>query len=181
MSTAQGNLRGISDAAVSELSQIAEQVTFRAGEVVFQRGARSDHALLLLSGRLSVSVDGTGGRERNVGDIWPGELVGESVLFEPDARRLAWVRATTASTALVLPPALLEERRDSPAVQALQAHLISLLSRRIRSTDLAIRKSWQAQRKAEPRAQKTTAPQDAADAAPLTFTERLRALLGGRR
>ena len=57
-----------------------------AGETLFTQGDPGDSAYLLVSGRLLVSSEQTDGSSQVVGEVGPGELVGEYALIMDRAR-----------------------------------------------------------------------------------------------
>lgn len=160
--------RSVPRPALRELVSLAPPTRFGAGHAVFEEGAPADVALLLLSGRLVASV-GTGDNAKQVGDIRPGEIVGEQGLFIPGGQRSARVVAAEPSVALLVTPELMDHAARNPAIVALEQHLLGTLARRIRATNQAIQMAW----KADPPAD--TSP----DARPRTIRERLSALFGG--
>lgn len=93
-STTQGlrSLRGVPDDERESLERLAERKDYYPGQAVFCEGEPADFALLLLEGRLSVAVETARGR-RIVGDVWPGEVVGETALLGLGSTRNATVRA----------------------------------------------------------------------------------------
>lgn len=160
--------RGVDRSALHELVILAPPVRFQRGVEVFAQGAPADVALLLFQGRLLASVCSAEG-DTQVGDIRPGEVVGEQGLFVPGGQRSARVVAAEPSIALVLSPELMDHAARNPAIVALENHLLGTLARRIRRTNQAIQQAWKAQ------------PLESADAAPRkrTLRDRLVALFGG--
>lgn len=122
---------------------------FPAHAVMMQQGEAARSAYLVVQGRLGVSVESAGGGLREVGDVMPGDVVGESALFGTGGQRSATVRTRSEVWALELTPALMADLRGTRLLVAIQRHLMEVMSRRLRSTDLAIRKAWQEQRQAE--------------------------------
>jgi CRP-like cAMP-binding protein len=158
---------------LEHLLELSDEVHFAPGQVVFEPGTLADHALLLVQGRFEVELpDGS----RTLGDVWPGEIVGETAFFHDAPLRTARVKAVLPSRAAVITRELLESQRGTRGVATLQAHLVAVLARRIHSTNLAIRKAWQEQRAAEGAAR---APTREPEPAPPTLGERLKDLLGG--
>lgn len=133
--------RGVQPRALAELCALAPPVRYAAGEQVFRQRDPADVALLLVDGRLVVSVR-VGEVVRQVGDVKPGEIVGEAALFSPNGHRSATVVASAPSTALKLSWYMLERAPLNPAVIALEQHLLGALSRRIRKTNQAIQAEW---------------------------------------
>src|SRR2546423_11952609 len=62
------------------------------GDILFHQGDEGDSLYVLIHGRLSVSVTADDGRERVVGEIGRGEVVGEMAVLTGDPRS-ATVRA----------------------------------------------------------------------------------------
>lgn len=132
---------------------------------VFWEGDPARMALLVVNGGLRASVQGSTGKVV-LGRCRPGEMVGESALFGGTGSRNATIEAEVASVCLELGPELFE-RTDDPVVMALEQYLVATLARRVRATNLAVKKAW----KASGAATET--------AAPLTLRQRLARLFGG--
>ena len=160
--------RDVPQKALSELCILAPPVNFPIGATVFEQGKTSDVALLLINGRLDVEVESRGQR-REVGQVHPGELVGEQALFSRGGERSATVRASTASSCLLLSPEVMEQAQSNPAIMAIERHLLATLARRIRRTNQEIQKIWKETGDLQPPEQTTT------------LVNRLRGLVGGRR
>jgi len=154
--------------ALGELCILAPPVQFPIGAMVFEQGKTSDVALLLIDGRLDVEVESKG-QHRQVGQIHPGEIVGEQALFSRGGERSATVRAGTPSSCMLLSSEVMEQAQANPAIIAIERHLLATLARRIRRTNQEIQKVWK----------------EAGDMAPpegkKRFADRLRDLFGGRR
>lgn len=127
--------------ALAELCSLAPPVRYATGDVVFRQGDPADVGVLLVDGKLVVSVR-VGEVVRQVGDVKPGEIVGETALFSPNGKRSATVVAAVPSTALKLSWYMLERAPQNPAVIALEQHLLGALVRRIRKTNQAIQAEW---------------------------------------
>ena len=160
---------------LERLLELAEEVRFEAGQVVFEPGTPATHALLLVQGRFMVELpDGS----KTLGDVWPGEIVGETAFFHDAPLRTARVKAVLPSQAAVITRDLIESQRGTQGLATLQAHLVAVLARRIHATNLAIRKAWQEQRAAEAEKKKAAmAPEPQHE--PQTLGERIKDLLGG--
>ena len=162
--------RTVQRAALNDLVALAPPVHFNRGDRIFETGANADVALLLISGRLVASV-GEGKDARTLGDIRPGEIVGEQGLFIPGGQRSATVMAADVSSALLLSPQVMDHAARNPAIVAIEQHLLGTLARRIRSTNQAIQQAWKVEAPAGPVAD--TAPRKR------TLRERLASLFGG--
>ncbi len=160
--------RDVPQKALGELCILAPPVNFSVGATVFEQGKTSDVALLLIEGRLEVEVESSG-KVRQVGQIRPGEIVGEQALFSRGGERSATVRAGSPSKCLLLSNETMERAHSNPAIVAIERHLLATLARRIRRTNQEIQKVWK----------------EAGDMAPpdgkRRFADRLRGLFGGRR
>jgi len=156
--------REVPRAALESLALSATTVRFAEGDTVFQQGTPADVALLLAEGRLTVHVLGPQGADRVLGELRPGEVVGEQALLMSGASRSATVRAAEPCAGLLLSRELLERGQQNPAVVAIEQHLIASLVRRIRKTNQTIQGVW--------KAEEVPAPQ------PRSLGERLRALFG---
>ena len=161
--------RRVDARALHELCILAPPVDFPAGVTLFEQGAKSDVALLLVSGALDVEVEGAGAR-RTVGKVNPGEIVGETALFAKAGVRNATVRAIQPSQCLLLNREVLERGNQNPAIVAIEQHLLATLARRIRRTNQEITKIWKEQETAEP----------APDASG-SLVDKLKSLFGGDR
>ena len=160
--------RDVSARAIAELNILAPPTQFKMGSIVFKQGAKADVALLLISGKLGVEVE-LAGDKRAVGQVHPGEIVGEQALFSRGGFRSATVRAETDSQALIIDWGLLERAAKNDAVVAIERHLLGTLARRIRATNMAIQKLWKETAVQENHPEKRG------------FAQRLRALFGAGR
>ena len=133
--------KGVSKEALRELSSLAPPTSFKPGMTLFNQGDKSDVALLLLDGKLSVEV-AIAGQHREVGAINVGEIVGETALFAREGKRSATVRALQSCTCLIISKELLIEGKKNPAVIAIERHLLGTLARRVRRTNQEINKLW---------------------------------------
>jgi CRP-like cAMP-binding protein len=157
--------RDVSSRSIAELNILAPLTQFKMGMTIFKQGAKADVALLLVSGKLGVEVESEGAK-RAVGQVHPGEIVGEQALFSRGAVRSATVRAETDSQALIIDWDLLEKAARNEAVVAIERHLLGTLARRIRATNTAIQRLWK----------ETEVPSDPIEKR--GFGQRLRALFG---
>ena len=165
---------------LARLEALSYRMDFRTGDVVIQQGTAADRAWLLVSGRLTVRVDTPKG-PRALGDVWPGEIAGESALFEGADDHSVTITAAGPSSCLAITPELLLAARGTPALTAVQTHLMGALARRIRATNLTIRKVWQEDRAATAASRKPGAsqPQPTKADAPRSLFQRLAEIFGG--
>lgn len=133
--------RSVPRSEIEALVALAPPQDYPADAVVFRQGDKADLALLVVDGRLEATVEG-GGTIRRVGEVGPGEVVGEQALFNPVARRNATVSALQPSRGLLLSRELMERAADNQALIALETYLMGSLARRIRSTNRTLMQAW---------------------------------------
>ncbi len=98
---------GILDILGADLTATLDHVLLGEGETLFVQGEASDALFLVKRGRLQAVVTQADGSAAAVGEIGPGEPVGEMQLFA-GGRRTATVRALQETELLALPAALVE-------------------------------------------------------------------------
>ena len=84
--------QAISDDGLRALRSQVEVITLHGGELLIQQGDTDDRLYLLLSGRLRAVRTSSEGKEQILGDITPGETVGEMAILGRHERS-ATVRA----------------------------------------------------------------------------------------
>lgn len=160
----------------------AEPLQIPKGTLVIEPGDSNRPAMLLLAGRMQAEI---GAECRVLGDVWPGEIFGESALFPGGGRRVVGVRAVFDSTVLELTPELLTAIGGSDVKRTIQLNLISVLAKRIQGTNHAMRTAWNEQRSAQAAPPEPSAPDKLPRHKPkerkseLSLTDRLRKSLGG--
>ncbi len=160
--------KGVPKRSLHELCILAPPVQFPLGATVFEQGKVADVALILIEGRLEVEVESRG-QYRQVGQVHPGEIVGEQALFSRGGERSATVRAAIASTLLLLSPEMMERASGNPAMIAIEQQLLATLARRLRRTNQETQKIWK------------EAGSIAAPGQKKKLADRLRGLFGGGR
>lgn len=162
--------RSTDAASLSALVEQGRVLAIRTGDVLFRVGEAADTALLVVTGRLSVELP-SGETTHTLGDVRAGEITGETALLSHNGQRGATVVALQDSVALELTPELMLELAGSPAVIALENHLLGTMARRIREINLNIKKAT----REDPEAEAAT------PAAPTSLLGRLRSFFGGAR
>lgn len=133
--------RSVARSAIDELVALAPPQLYPAGSRIFSQGDVARHALMVIDGRLEASVQ-AGGRNRKLGEIGPGEVIGEAGIFSPGAIRTANVTTILPSRCIVITSELLVDAGENPAVMALETYLLGTLARRIRSSNVALMQAW---------------------------------------
>lgn len=77
---------GVDDETISALAVHATRRAWTSGAVLFQRGDSGDYMLVLMSGRVRLSVSTPMGKELVLRHIGPGEVLGEFSLIDGEAR-----------------------------------------------------------------------------------------------
>jgi CRP-like cAMP-binding protein len=125
-------------------SQLCKFQCYSLGQTVFSQGDTAAYAMLLVSGKLEVSVQ-TETTDRQVGWIHPGETFGEQGLFHSRGIRNATVVAVKGSRCLILDSRSLRRAEGNLARIALERQLAAAIARRIRSGNLVIQRAWKEQ------------------------------------
>src|SRR5688500_18771839 len=73
------------------LAAAARSLTFRKGARIFEEGTPADCCYVVTSGRAKVVLDSADGVEIVLGDLSPGDLVGELALLDGFTRSAALV------------------------------------------------------------------------------------------
>jgi CRP/FNR family transcriptional regulator, cyclic AMP receptor protein len=122
----------LSDEDAQAIIQLGCVVQHPAKQIVFQVGEEGDHLLILLEGRVKVSLTSADGKEAILSILEPGDVMGEMALFDGDTRS-ATVTAMDACTMLGL------WRRDFLPYLERNSHvalkLLAGLSQRLRATN----------------------------------------------
>jgi CRP/FNR family cyclic AMP-dependent transcriptional regulator len=141
--------KGVPEVSLAELVRLAPIVRFKEGDAVFRQGDTADVALLVLSGGMTASVAVEGGK-KTLGEIAPGELIGEQALFISMGKRSATVMATELSQCLIISPQVIDQAYRNPAVVSLELKLLGSLVIRIRQTNESLQELLQAQKDGRP-------------------------------
>lgn len=122
---------GLEDAVLADLASVVQRASWRAGDVIFQRGDTGDWLVALTGGRVRLSLLTQGGRELTLRHAEAGDTLGELALFDRDPR-------SADATAVVATEGLLLHRRDYEALAlrhpALTLAMARYLSQRLRET-----------------------------------------------
>jgi extracellular factor (EF) 3-hydroxypalmitic acid methyl ester biosynthesis protein len=125
-------LNELADSEISWLRAEGETRYCERGALLVQEGSRIETLYLVLSGVLSVTIGGSGGRE--IAKLGPGQIIGEMSFLE-DRPASATVRALEGSEVLALSRAAVETklRQDTAFSSHLYRGLAVVTSRRLRN------------------------------------------------
>ena len=168
--------RNVQRKDLERLVMLCQVIHFPTGQTIFPQGADAQNAMILVSGKLEVSIR-TNVSHRHLGEIHPGEIFGEQGLFHSGGSRNATVIANKDSACLLVTPALMRETWNNQAIVALEQHLIATMARGIRNTNLAIQKVWKESIK-EP--VKENPPEESEEKQETSLLGKLRSLFGGK-
>jgi CRP-like cAMP-binding protein len=73
---------------VHALSEASEKISCRAGETVYERGAKADHFFTLLKGEVALRLPGKGGVSIVIDQLTKGAMFGSCVCFNRDSYSL---------------------------------------------------------------------------------------------
>ncbi len=93
---------GIDPAMLKEVAMAGEEVTYAAGEWIFQEGDEAEALYLVLSGKLDLKIALGGGEHPKYADVCSlveGEAAGMAALIEPHAYTLSAVAASDVKLA----------------------------------------------------------------------------------
>jgi CRP-like cAMP-binding protein len=121
----------LGDDEIAAIVNLAQSVNYPARKVIFREGEPGDHLLIVLNGRVKVSLTSPEGKEAILSFMGPGETLGEVALLDGDARS-ATVTAMENCSCLVI------WRRDFLPLLGkypnLALKLLEAMARRLRST-----------------------------------------------
>ena len=177
--------RNVSSTDLKEFINLCESQFFPTGAFVCRQGAAATHALILVQGKLEVSVR-SDTDIKHIGEVHSGEIFGEQGLFHTNSTRSANVMANQDSICLILTPKIMRTASRNPAIVALEKHLIATMARRIRATNLTIQKAWKEAQREEERhlekmkKQKEEKTQETIEKPANSWLGRLRSVFGGK-
>lgn len=123
--------RGLPEASLGRLAELAIQRGYRTGEVVFSQGDPGDALYAVVTGRIRISTGAADGREIFLNIMGPGDTFGEIALLDEGAR--------TASATAIEASELVSIRREHfrallQREPALALELLRLCGERLRWT-----------------------------------------------
>lgn len=132
-------LRTFAGASEADLRSLLDATTHRTverGELLAQAGDPAKHAWLVVRGRLHIEA---GAEALQVGEVWPGEMIGEEGVFGLAQTRVTSLRAVQNSLVLELDRTRIDasDLSSNPAMGALQRHMLHVCTRRLNALDLA--------------------------------------------
>jgi len=73
---------------VHAISEAAERVEYKAGDIVYQKGAKADHFFTILDGEVTLRLPGRGGVNIVIDQLGKGAMFGSCVCFRRDTYTL---------------------------------------------------------------------------------------------
>ena len=67
---------------IKAISEAAEVVEYRAGETVYDMGAKAEHFFIVLDGQVSLRMPGQGGVSIGIDEVRKGAVFGSCVCFD---------------------------------------------------------------------------------------------------
>ena len=163
--------RGVAPADLQALAAAGTWLEFENGESISREGDDDRSTMILVDGRMRVQVSQGA---RDLGDLWPGGVIGESALFGVRTKRCFSVSSVGHSRVLSLTRDRLRALPNNTAVAALQRHVIEVTAKRLQTADLDLRRVW----REEDRARHVASAPVVEPAAPMGLFDRLKTLLG---
>jgi|GEM_PF-233962 len=121
----------IDDSALSKIAAKLTPISFQAGKDVITQGELGENLYIVYSGKLDVFITGADNKTKKVGEISPGDCVGEGALITKEPRN-ATVRASTKSRLLSLSHVDFQEvLREYPAEMEVFVRIIGKRSKSI--------------------------------------------------
>lgn len=123
---------GLSPDALRQVAKQMRPVSYGAGQLIFERGDPGKDIIMVLAGRVRLSVLSAEGRELSFGHPGPGEIFGEIAALD-GGPRTAHATAVTKVEAMVLTRGALDVLVEQQPVVAKAA--IAFLCSRLREAD----------------------------------------------
>jgi CRP/FNR family transcriptional regulator, cyclic AMP receptor protein len=92
-------LKGFTDTGLQILAGIASERTFPRGAPLFVENMVAESLFIIGQGKVSISVKGNNGEEIQVGELGPGDSLGELALLQQGQRMCSAVALTMVSAA----------------------------------------------------------------------------------
>jgi CRP/FNR family cyclic AMP-dependent transcriptional regulator len=131
---------GLNDAEIARIWDLGVIRPFDAGEVIFRKGDKSNAMFLILTGTI-VIADSIGKNVDVIAKLGPGEILGETAIYERAGKRSAHAIAREASQALVLNTDTLLDLLETEIPKRFLVNIIGLLSQRLRITNTLLMRS----------------------------------------
>ena len=123
---------GVGADSLKAVSQIAEELTFEAGQMLFEEGQPSEYLYMVQQGEIDIVYKLQGGEECVVDTVIGGDLVGWSSLVEPFETTATATARSAGHAVRIHGPALRELcDQDTQLGYALMQHIADALSTRL--------------------------------------------------
>jgi CRP-like cAMP-binding protein len=111
----QGVFQFLRPEQIKEISDVAEVVTFRAGDTIYRKDARADYFYVVLDGQVSLRLPGQSGVSIQIDELTKGAMFGSCVCFQLVNYSLN-AQCTSDSRLLKIESATLKDLMDSDLV-----------------------------------------------------------------
>ena len=120
---------------ITAISDVAEVVKFKAGEMIYQKDTRAEHFYVVLEGQVSLRLPGQSGVSLQVEELTKGAMFGSCVCFDLVDYSVS-AQCTSESRLLRLDAATLKELMDQDLVMgyAIQTQISRLYFKRYLDT-----------------------------------------------
>lgn len=134
--------RGLSEKDLKRLAEFVEERVLSDGEELSSRQERRAGAVFVVSGKMAVLVQPSGGHEEVSIEVGPGEIVAELSLFETGPPAVA-ARSAGKSRIIFLPRHGFESwaARSPEGAVLFQAKILADVGRRLRRLEGALRRA----------------------------------------
>jgi uncharacterized membrane protein len=118
------------------LADRMELVQFSKGETIFSNGDAGDSLMVVRAGRVQVYLENTEGVKIILGELEPGEIVGEVSLFDPGPRSATAVAVEDSELLVLDHDDLWQSLQRKPHMAV---DMLAILGKRLRATDELLR------------------------------------------
>ena len=118
------------------LTERMEVLQVSKGETIFSHGDAGDSLMVVRAGRVQVYLENTEGVKIIVGELEPGEIIGEVSLFDPGARSATAVAVEDTELLVLDHDELWQSLQRKPHMAV---DMLAILGKRLRATDELLR------------------------------------------
>ena len=113
--TAQEVFEFLRPEQVDVISEVSEKISCRAGDIVYEMGAKADYLYTVLKGEVALRLPGKGGVSIIIDQLTKGAMFGTCVCFDRDSYRLT-AQCTKDTEILKIDATVLKKLMDEDLV-----------------------------------------------------------------